>query len=238
MKNKYFMAVEEGDTLDILIFGDITSWEWLESDVSSYTLTKLLQESNAGKIRVSINSYGGEVAEALAIYNELRNKSAAGVEVTTEDTGFACSAAAVIFCAGDSRIMHETSLLMIHHAWSYAKGSAKELRKQADDLEKISNATEEAFRRVMHITEEELEELLDNESWIAAAEALSFGFATEIVEEEKKETPAASVRGRIQMRLAGKLAGQTENGVPPKGKNSTGGNLGTLFNNFKKGERR
>lgn len=72
-KTKYFATDQHEDVLEIVIYGDITSWEWLDSDVSSYTLSKLITETDAAHIRVRINSYGGEVAEGLAIYNALKN---------------------------------------------------------------------------------------------------------------------------------------------------------------------
>lgn len=175
--NKYFMAEEKEDTLNIVIYGDITSWEWLESDVSSYTLTKRIQESGAKNIIVSINSYGGEVAEGLAIYNALRNHPA---HVVTVCDGFACSAASVVFMAGDERIMNEVSLLMIHNAWTYASGDAAALRKEADDLELISNTAAKTYLEHVTISQEELQKLLDEESWITPEDAVSMGFATSV----------------------------------------------------------
>lgn len=199
--NKYFMTAEEEDRLEILIYGDITSWEWEESDVSSYTLARQIQASKAKNFLVKINSYGGEVAEALAIYNELRNKSKEGAKVVTMDMGFACSAAAVIFMAGDCRIMMSASLLMIHNAWTYASGNAEALRKKADDLEKMSETAAETFRRVMKISEEELTKLLEEESWIKPADALAYGFASEVMPEENKQGIQSFVKEKIYGRL-------------------------------------
>ena len=66
-KKKYFSLASAGRTADIFIFGDITSWEWLESDVSSYTLARAVQDLDADQINVQINIDGGEVAEGLAV---------------------------------------------------------------------------------------------------------------------------------------------------------------------------
>lgn len=41
---RYYALAVEGEEAHINIFGDIVSWEWLESDVSSYTLAKQLEE--------------------------------------------------------------------------------------------------------------------------------------------------------------------------------------------------
>lgn len=176
---KYFAVDQHEDVLEIVIYGDITSWEWLDSDISSYTLSKLITETDAAHILIRINSYGGEVAEGLAIYNALKNHKA---EITTVCDGFACSAASVVFMAGDTRLMNPASLLMIHNAWSSASGNAKELRKKADDLELISQTMSSIYRAAINITDEELETMLDNETWISPEDAVSKGFATGIIE--------------------------------------------------------
>ena len=71
---RYYSLYQENKTADIYIYGDITSWPWIESDVSSYTLSKELQELDESieNINIYINSYGGEVGEGLAIYNALK----------------------------------------------------------------------------------------------------------------------------------------------------------------------
>ena len=192
--NKYYALVVSGRTADINIYGDITSWDWLESDVSSYTLSKELQGLDVDIINVHINSYGGEVAEGLAIYNMLKNHKA---KVNTICDGFACSIAAVIFMAGDERIMNNASLLMIHNAWTCAAGNANELRKQADDLDIISQSTMEAFKSHVNISDDELKALLDAESWLSPQSAVEKGFATSIMANENSENPSQSVKNKV-----------------------------------------
>jgi len=193
VKNKYYALETNGKEADIYIFGDITSWEWYENDVSSYTLSKELQalDPDIELINVHINSYGGEVAEGLAIYNLLRNHKA---KVRTYCDGFACSIASVIFMAGDERIMNAASLLMVHNAWMYTAGNADQLRKDADDLDKITQASINAYMQNVNITEDKLKELLDAETWILPSEALEMGFATSIVGETATQKAAASAR--------------------------------------------
>lgn len=193
MKNKYYALETNGKEAGIYIFGDITSWEWYENDVSSYTLSKELQalDPDIELINVHINSYGGEVAEGLAIYNLLRNHKA---KVRTYCDGFACSIASVIFMAGDERIMNAASLLMVHNAWMYTAGNADQLRKDADDLDKITQASINAYMQNVNITEDKLKELLDAETWILPSEALEMGFATSIVGETATQKAAASAR--------------------------------------------
>ncbi len=202
MRNRYFAATEENDALDIVIFGDITSMPFLENDISSDSIVKTLNQSHANNITVKINSYGGEVSEALAIYNELRAKSRAGAKVTTVNMGFACSSASVIFCAGDSRVMSQSSLLMIHNPWMSISGNAKELKKAAGDLEKVAKSITEIYQGVINITDAELETLMDAESWIEAADAVDMGFATEI---DKSTDKASQAAARVRRSLFAKF---------------------------------
>lgn len=200
MKNKkYYSLFVKDNEANISIHGDITSWEWYESDVSSYTLSKELDSlgDDIDTINVYINSYGGEVAEGLAIYNALKRHKA---KVRTYCDGFACSIASVIFMAGEERIMPSASLLMIHNAWTWASGNASELRKQAEDLDVIMKASINAYMNHVTITEDELKEMLDNETWITPEDALEKGFATRI-EEEEVNNVSQSVKSKVIAKL-------------------------------------
>lgn len=178
-KNKKYFSMERTEqSATINIYGDITSWDWFDGEISAATLSKQLEAlGDVDQIDVYINSYGGEVAEGLAIYNALRRHKA---KVTTYCDGFACSIASVVFMAGDERVMNEASLLMIHNAWTWAAGNAEELRKMAEDLDKITQASVEAYKAHSSLSEEEIKELMDKETWILPEEAASYGFATTI----------------------------------------------------------
>lgn len=198
MNKRYFSLLKNEETkeADINIFGDITSWDWEEfGEMSAHTLSKQLEElGDVNTINVHISSYGGEVKEGLAIYNALKNHKA---KIKTYCDGFACSIASVIFMAGDERIMSKASLLMIHNAWINAMGNANELRKQAEDLDKITQASINAYMEHVNISEEELKELLDKESYLTYDECLDMGFATAVTSEAKNEKASQSVRQSI-----------------------------------------
>lgn len=213
MRQRYYQMTTSDRTADIYIFGDITSWEWLESDVSSYTLARELQSlQDVDHIRVFINSYGGEVAEATAIYNQLRDNPA---KVTTVCNGFACSAASVIFMAGDERLMNRASRLMIHNAMTGARGNAAQLRKAAEDLESINELSITAYMDKVNISREKLQELMDNETWIKPEDAVEMAFATGIVEDEGGENASQSAREAILQALD-KTGGETAPATEPK----------------------
>jgi len=198
---KYFQLVQASeDAADLYIFGDICKWAWEDAgEASGNTIVKQLQAVKASEINVHINSYGGDVSEGLAIYNVLREHPA---KVHTICDGFACSAASVVFMAGDQRTMSPASLLMIHNAWTYAMGNAAELRKSADDLDTITQASVEAYKQVATISEDEIKALMDAETWILPDDAVAYGFATDIDDDDDDEDePMQSAFGLISQRL-------------------------------------
>lgn len=195
MRKQYYSMEKTGNEANINIYGDIYSYPWEEcGQVGADSFVKKLEKmGEVSKINVYINSYGGEVAEGLAIYNALKRHKA---KVTTYCDGFAASIASVIFMAGDERIMNSSSLLMIHNAWSWGEGNAEQLRKQADDLDKITQASVTAYAEHSNLSKEEIQSLMDDETWILPDEALEYGFATAI---EKAAKSAASQNAKKRL---------------------------------------
>lgn len=188
---KYYALEKTEKKASLYIFGSISSYPWREKDKDAYGIVKELSELDVDEIDVHINSTGGAVAEGLAIYNVLKNS---GMKVTTYCDGFACSAASVVFMAGDERIMNEASLLLIHNAWTYVQGNAMEFRKQADDLDKITQASVKSYMRHVSISEEELKKMMDEETWISAEDAKTMGFATKVLEEKTDEASQSAMQ--------------------------------------------
>ena len=189
----YFSVSKDYDNsnADIYIFGDIAQERGgvagllqPSSDQSSYNLAN--QISNIPEdwsITVHINSNGGELKEGLGIYNVLKAR-----DVTTVCEGFAASAGSVIFCAGKKRIMQPASLLFIHQAHMSAGGNADDFEKAADDLRIVTEAAVAAYKECgITISDEELHEMLRAETWITPEEAISYGFATQISDEEPED---------------------------------------------------
>lgn len=195
---KYFQLTtsEDGTTADLDIYGDICARWWDDDAMSAPKLSKMLDElGDVSQINVHINSYGGEVAEGLAIYSALRRHKA---RVRTTCDGFACSIASVIFMAGDERLMSDASLLMIHNAWTSAIGvNAADLRKLADDMDTITSASKSAYMARVSITEDELTELMDAETWISPADAVDMGFATAIETFESGDKASQGARDSL-----------------------------------------
>lgn len=178
----YFTMKKTDNSADIYIFGDIVPWKWDDSDTTSYDLAtqiKALPEDAA--ITIHINSNGGDLKEGLGIYNVLKGRN-----VTTICEGFAASSASVIFCAGSKRVMNAASLLFIHNASMLAAGTADDFEKAADDLRIITDAAKAAYREAgVNVSDVELDRMMDEETWITPADAVNWGFATEIAEADQ-----------------------------------------------------
>lgn len=195
MKERFYQLVNQSDQeATLYIYGDITSIKLFENDVCVYDLAKEIGDLNGKALTVRINSYGGEVAEGLAIYNLLKSYEG---EVTTICDGFACSAASVVFMAGAKRIMPRSSLLMIHNAWTWASGDADDLRKAAEDLEKITEPSVQIYLANSNLEEETIRTMMDEETWITADEAYEYGMATAVVE----DSPQMSLKDDMLSKL-------------------------------------
>ena len=177
-----------------------------DSDVDYNDVAEALADlpEDIDEITVHINSYGGEVAEGVAIYNALR---AAKAKVTTVCEGFACSIASVIFMAGEERVMRDSSLLMLHNASMPANGDANAHRKAADDLDVITELSKTAYLRhaTEELTREKLTEIMDEETWVTPEQALDWGLATEVDAPSDEEEPSQSARVLVARSLTSVL---------------------------------
>lgn len=158
-----------------------------EKEENSVASVKDLQEilsknKNIPTVNVYINSPGGSVNEGIAIYNILK-RTRAYVRVFID--GFACSIASVIAMAGNAIYMPKSSMQMVHNAWTVAMGNSEELRKVADDLDKINEVVILAYMSKFKGTEKELRKLLDDESYLTAEECLKYGLCTKIVDDSE-----------------------------------------------------
>ena len=199
----------EPEVARMTIYGDITVGDWLsvlmgkEDDGGT---TKALDVAQAiaelpeacRAIEVHINSYGGEVAEGVAIYNALR---ASGREVTTVCDGFACSIASVVFMAGSRRVMRPASLLMLHDPWNRVRGNAAQLRKAADDLDTIAELSKTAYLTGTQIDADELDEVMAAETWVSPEQAMEWGLATEVTDPVGGDHPEQSVGEAVMAAL-------------------------------------
>ncbi|WP_254488438.1 head maturation protease, ClpP-related [Bacillus thuringiensis] len=185
-QNKFFQmkASANGKTADVFIYGEITKYAWEEyGEVSSITFKNELEALGDGieTINLYINSPGGSVFEAMAIIAMLKRHPA---DIISHIDGVAASCASVLPMISKRIIMPNNSLMMIHHAMTGAWGNAKQLRKAADDVERISQAMCQYYldRSGEKMSEEMLYEMLEEDTWLTAEQCLDLGLCDEIVE--------------------------------------------------------
>jgi ATP-dependent Clp protease protease subunit len=195
MKRYWQLATQDREAA-LYIYGDIVTedWKWLESDVSGHELVQQLDQLDVDLINVYINSYGGFVSEAWAIHNALKRQKA---KIRTVCEGFACSAASLIFMAGDERIMLDTSALWIHNVQTVAAGDYKKLQSEAEGAKKLNELGIQIYLEYVNLSKEELAEMMDKETWISPTEALEWGFATAVQSGGESKKPTQSARKRI-----------------------------------------
>lgn len=173
-----FKAAAAADAPETLsIYDEIGFW-----GVQAKDFMTSLGKVQSKVLNVEINSPGGDVFAALAIYNGLR---ASGKEIVVKVMGVAASAASLIAMAGDKIQMPKNTFMMVHNPWTFAMGNADDLREQADTLDKIGSSLKATYAARTGLDDKELDAILATDTWLTADEALAKGFATEVVDEVK-----------------------------------------------------
>lgn len=206
-KAHYCFKQEAGsDVHRLYIYDDVSeygtfnwsTWEIEESETSAGFFKKALEEiSDSATIELHINSCGGSVKEGIAIYNQLKQKKCK--EIVAYVDGFAYSIASIIMQAADRRVMGLGTSLLIHNMWMEVAGNADELRKAADDLDVLMESNRQIYMERANITEEELIEMMNNETYLTPDQAVEMGFADEV---DKAATPAPDMTQQLQQQLA------------------------------------
>lgn len=178
----WFEMKKADDTGEIFIFDEIGFWGITAKNfVDDF---KALGEVK--HIKLHINSPGGLIFDGLAIFNVLARAAA---KKTVYIDGIAASIASVIAMAGDEIIMPENAFMFVHDPMGGAWGYANDLRSVADTLEKMKASVITAYRNKTKLNDAAISALMDDETWLTAAEAKELGFADTI---EKPVKIAAS----------------------------------------------
>ncbi|WP_421380369.1 head maturation protease, ClpP-related [Paraburkholderia sp. DD10] len=175
---------------EIRIYDEIGFWG---TDAKTFIAQLDAAAASATELIVAVNSPGGDVFDAFAIYNALRRYAG---KVTARVDGVAASAAGLVVMAGDQVVMPENAMLMIHIPWTIALGSAADLRSTADMMDKARDGILAAYRRKSGQTDEELTAMMDAETWLTALEAQSLGFC-DVIEEPVRLAASTNAAGLL-----------------------------------------
>jgi len=165
-----FSIVNRADVAEVLLYEDIAA-------SSSGSFVRQLKAIEAPQITVRINSSGGNVFDAIAMSNALRDHPA---RVTTVVDGLAASAASFIATAGDEVIMNRNSELMIHNPKAVMAGGSSEMRSIADRLDAVRDNIASMYAAKAGGSVDQWRDLMSAETWFSADEAVQVGLADRV----------------------------------------------------------
>ena len=217
------------ETAELYLYGVIRQafwWDGEESCISAKEVRQKLESLKGKDINVHLNSNGGDVFESIAICNLLKQHDGA---INIFIDAMAASGASIIATAGKNVYMYANSMQMVHKSWTIASGNTDEFRKIATDLDKIDTSVKASYMSKFVGTEDELEKLVGEETYLAADECLAFGLCSEILKDAEEEPDEPDEpQGSIKESLCAKYRKEPPNNEEPPAK---GG-----FFNFKKTE--
>lgn len=176
---------------ELLIYDVIGYDWWTDGGVTAAQVVNFLAEQDDdAEIHVRINSPGGDAFDGVAIYNALARDSR---RVIVWVDGLAASAASVVAMAGDQIHMAANALMMIHDAWTITLGTAADHEAAAEMLHRVDGALAKTYAARTGAAQSDVQEWMDDETWMDADEAKERGFAD--VVDEAKQAEASWGRG-------------------------------------------
>jgi|TARA_Y100000004_G_scaffold33021_1_gene34898 ATP-dependent Clp protease protease subunit len=167
-KNWYSINNKAAKAADIYIFDEIGNY-----GVTAKQFISDIKNLKGKPINLRINSLGGDVFDGMAMYNVIKRREA---KTTVFIEGIAASIATIIALGADKIVMAENSLFMIHNAWGGTMGDAKDMRKTAETLEKISAELTDIYSKKTGLSNKVIKGMMDEETWLNADEAYDLGF--------------------------------------------------------------
>ena len=180
MKEGFFNVIREDDAQGIIeIYGPIGSDFWDGTDIKSVQ-QQIMQVADCKQVVVRISSFGGDVSEALGIYELLRSL---GEKVVTECIGMNASAATIIAMAGNARRMSKYGGFLIHKCSSIVSGNENEMESELKTQHMVNETIAQLYVDRAGCEKEEISALMEanngNGRWLDIDEAMSYGFITE-----------------------------------------------------------
>lgn len=184
----YTIRSKAEEEAEILLYGDIGESWFGEGNGAKQFVEALKEVKNVKRLSIRLNSGGGCVFDGMAIFNAIDRHSA---KKTVYIDGLAASIASVIAMAGESVIIAENAMFMIHDPFGGVLGNATEMRTVADALDKIKEGMITSYQRKSRLPGAEISQMMTEETWMTAKEAFEKGFVTDI---GKSMQMAASVQ--------------------------------------------
>jgi ATP-dependent protease ClpP protease subunit len=183
--------------MEILIYKTIDNTE-ADDSITALSVKQQLDQITGDEVVVRLNTPGGSVTEGLAIYNMLKTS---GKKVTTINDGLCASIGTVIFLAGDERHVHNYSQFVIHNPWSFNVGDSQSFRKTADNLDQCKEQIIDLYSTTTKQDPSILAAMMSAETYLTVDEMIEMGFATKIINQNKKSSMDNTILNKIMNRL-------------------------------------
>jgi len=181
----YRIDAKSGKDTTIYLYDEIGMW-----GISANRFVQDFDKITSKTINLRINSPGGSVFDGMTIFNAIkRHPSTVNVYID----GLAASIASIIALAGDSVMIAETGFYMVHDPWSVVVGSAKDMRKEADLLEKVEGTLVNVYATRSGMDEQQIENIMADETWYTADEAKEAGFIDGIYDADDDQEQIAAL---------------------------------------------
>lgn len=190
--NKFWNVKTEGKRAQLDLFGYVGGSKddpWGKGFNEFEFLADFRKIPSDSPLDISINSFGGAVYTGLSIYSLLKAHKG---QITFRIDGAAMSAATIITSVpGAKVVMPMGSMMMIHKVSSVAIGTTDDMRKAADDMEKLEENLINIYVEKTGRTVDEIKEKVNAETFFTAEEAVEFGLADEIDETTEVKNTAS-----------------------------------------------
>lgn len=164
-------------------------YDWFGIDATSpKDVSQQITDANGEDLEVEINSGGGDVYAGSEIYTALKGHVA---NVTTRIVGLAASAASVVAMSGKKVMMTPTGQFMIHNVSSRAQGDYRDLEHSAEVLKNHNVSIANAYMLKTGMNQDDLLELMNQETWLNAQQAKEYGFVDEIMFDDNNQLVAS-----------------------------------------------
>ena len=191
-KNKHFWtfraAAEENAAPELTLYGDIASETWWGDEVTPRQFTEELDALGAvPEIVVRINSGGGDVFAANAIYTRLKDNAA---KITVKIDGWAASAATIVAMAGDVIEIPGNGVFMVHDPSMGLLGYFNEadLVKLTDEIKVIKQSIVNGYALKTGKPADEIASIMAAETWYDGKQAVEAGFCDKLMFEDAETT--------------------------------------------------
>lgn len=175
------MSANEAGEGNVYINGPIVAYAYPDyfNETNAFSVRKALAAVDEAKtLNIYIDSPGGYLDEAMTIMTEISNHKATQKNAYIME----CASAATLATLPCNRVfVYEGGEIMIHNPRSSVSGTPKDIISYGEGLQKRATSIAEMYAKRMGKSVEDVQAMMDAETWMTPQEAVDNGFAHEII---------------------------------------------------------